>query len=227
MVKKEIAVYLFIGQDSTSKAAKLKELKAEFLPPEIEKFNFDLLYAKDLNLAVLQERFLSLPLKTKRRIIVIKNAEALKPEIKDFILKYIKKPYSQLILVLDIDTTSMHKAGAVRQGAKDEFIREISRYSETLHFKEEARLDTFSLGRQIESKRADYALRVLNQLLKNGERPERILGGLRYSWLKGISSQPELKKRIRLLLKCDLDIKTGRLEAQFALEKLVVNLCCF
>jgi hypothetical protein len=227
MVKEEISVYLFIGQDSFSKAVKLKNLKAEFLPPEIEKFNFDLLYAKDLNLAGLQERLLSLPLKTKKRIIVIKNAQDLKQEIKDFILRYVKKPYPAILLVLDIDSASMYKAGTLRQGSKDEFVRNIARYSETLHFREEIRLDTFNLGRQIELRRADYALRVLNQLLENGERPERILGGLRYSWLKGITSALELRKRIRLLLKCDLDIKTGKLKPEFALEKLVVNLCCF
>jgi len=226
MVKKESLVYLFIGQDSFSKAAKLKALKAELFPPQIENFNFDLLYGKNLNLADLQEKLLAIPVRSKKRLIVIKNAEDLKQKVKDFILEYVKKPYPQIILVLDIDSGGLERRGPTLQDYKDEFISKIARYGQTLRFKEETRPDTFTLSRHIEFKRTDYALKVLSQLLENGERPERILGGLRYSGLKGITQPFEFKKKARLLLKCDLDIKTGKLKPEFALEKLVVNLCC-
>jgi DNA polymerase III delta subunit len=66
---------------------------------------------------------------------------------------------------------------------------------------------------------------VLNQLLKKGERPERILGGLRYSWENSIATPLETRRRLKALLNCDIDIKTGRLKADFALERLVVSLC--
>jgi DNA polymerase III delta subunit len=77
----------------------------------------------------------------------------------------------------------------------------------------------------IESKRPDYALRTLSQLLKNGEKPERILGGLRYSFQRGPHTPLEIRKAIKLLLNCDITIKTGRLKPEFALERLVVKLC--
>jgi len=67
---------------------------------------------------------------------------------------------------------------------------------------------------------------VLNQLLRNGEKPERILGGLRYSWENSMADVFQIRKKLRLLLSCDIDIKTGRLRSDFALERLVVNLCC-
>jgi DNA polymerase III delta subunit len=208
-------VYLFIGQDSLSKDIKLKSLKQEFLPKELEQFNLDTLYAKELTLRVLQERVLSLPFKAKRRVIVIKEAQDLKEDTKEFILKYVKKPEAAVILVLDID----------RYDRRDEFLNSIYKYAKVFRFSERVQPDAFTLNRQISLRRADYALRVLNQLLKDGERPERILGGLRYAWERDVRSPAEMRKRLRLLLKCDVDIKTGRLKPNFALERLVVSLC--
>jgi len=235
MVKKESPTYLFIGQDSLSKDIKLKTLRQEFLKPDIEQFNLDISYARELSLKDLQEKLLCLPVspirntaqikdgtivsngvRTKKRIIVIKDAGELKEESKEFIFNYVKKPYAWVILVLDIN----------RQEPRDEFLSRISKYAQAYYFKETIPPDTFMLVRQIDLRRPDYALRLLSQLLQNGERPERILGGLRYAWERNLSRPLEKRKRLRLILNCDIDIKTGRLKACFALEKLVVNLCC-
>lgn len=215
MVKKETLLYLFIGQDILSKDAKLKQLKQGLLAKEIEHFNIDTLYGRELGLSELQERILCLPVKAKKRLIVIKGAEDLKKEVKDFLLNYSQRPHPQVIMVLDAD----------RCEVRDEFLSAIARRSQTFRFKEAARLDAFTLSRQIELGRPDYALRVLHQLLQKGERPERILGGLRYAWQKIPTSPQATRKRLRVLLNCDLEIKTGRLKSALALEKLVVYLC--
>ncbi|MFH0913520.1 MAG: hypothetical protein V1884_04505 [Candidatus Omnitrophota bacterium] len=215
MVKKEGLVYLFVGQDSLSKDIRLKRLKEEFLSENTEHFNLDILYAKELNLPTLQERLLSLPLKAKKRIIVVKDSQNLREEIKDFILQYIKRPQDKTILVLDTD----------KSAPRDEFIRQVSRDAEVLRFKEPLHLDTFTLSRSIDFRKTGHALWVLNQLLQNGERPERILGGLRYAWENSITQPQETRRKLKVLLNCDIDIKTGRLKPDFALERLVVSLC--
>lgn len=209
------AIYLLVGQDPASKEIKLKRLREEFLEPQTEQFNLDILYAQDLNLKGLQEKLRNLPLKVKKRIVVIKCAQELRSELKEFILKYVLSPYPQIVLILDID----------RQLPKDEFVNRILKYARVYYFKQEMPPDTFALSRQIERKRPDYALRTLNQLLQNGTRPEWILGGLRYSWEKEDNLDSERRRRLKLLLDCDLDIKTGRLKPSFALERLVLNLC--
>ena len=86
-------------------------------------------------------------------------------------------------------------------------------------------MDTFALSRAIDLKKPAYALGVLSELLKNGEKPERIMGGLRYSWENSSTDALVVRKRLQILLSCDIDIKTGRLKPDFALEKLVLNLC--
>ncbi|MFA5410887.1 MAG: hypothetical protein WC321_03395 [Candidatus Omnitrophota bacterium] len=216
MVAKSSFLHLFIGRDSYHKDIKLARIKQEVLSPQLQDFNLDILYARDLSLNKLQEQLLWLPLGAKKRIVVIKEAQSLKEELKGFILKYIKSPQPQLILILDIS----------RQDPKDRFIKQFASVSQVYRFGEDAyHLDTFSLSRQIELRRADFSLRLLDQLLKNGEKPERIMGGLRYVWEKDSAHPLESRKRLRLLLNCDIEIKRGRLLPQFALEKLVVSLC--
>ncbi len=210
-------VYLFIGEDCLAKDIQIKRIKQEFLTKELESFNLDILYAKELNLKGLQERLLCLPVKSTQRIIVIKGAQVLKEEIKEFISKFVIKPQRQIILVLDIN----------EQDRRDEFIARISRYVKIYRFQETKRPDTFTLSRWITLKKPDYALRILSELLKDGERPERILGGLRYVWEKDSASGYEMGKRLKLLLNCDIDMKTGRLKPALALEKLVLSLCGF
>jgi DNA polymerase III delta subunit len=208
-------VYLLVGQDIASKEAQLKKIKQEFLPPSLQDFNLDTLYAKEIKLKDIQERFLCLPLKNTKRIIVIKDAQLLDETSRDFLLAFAQKPYPQLVLVLDF----------AQYDYKDKFFNGLAAQARILRFKETVEPDTFTLNRQIELKKADFALRLLNQLLGSGQAPERILGGLRYAWEKQGIQGAAAQKKLKLLLGCDLEIKTGRLKPAFALEKLIVSLC--
>jgi DNA polymerase III delta subunit len=212
---KEHPVYLFLGQDASSKNTVLNRLKERLLPKETQEFNLDILYAKELSLSGLQEKLLFLPVNLAKRLVVIKNAQDLKAEIKDFLVKYVKKPQNQIILVIDVE----------RSKAQDDFIEQINKFAQICHFKEERRQDVFDLSRQIELRKAGASLLILHQLLQEGEKPERILGGLRASWLRNIVEPVALKKRIKMLLKSDIDLKTSRLKAVFVLERLVISLC--
>jgi len=208
-------VYLFIGQDSLSKDIQLKKIRQEFLDKNTEQFNLDILYAKELALKDLQERLICLPVKSSKRIVVIKDAQNLKEDVKEFVLQYVKKPYKKIIFILDISYAEK----------PDEFINRLYRYAKIIRFRETQAVDTFTIGRWIALKRPGYALRVLDQLLKNGERPERILGGLRYIWERDSASPLKIRRKLKLLLNCDIDIKRGRLKPVFALEKLIISLC--
>lgn len=208
-------VYLFIGDDSASKNSRLKALRHETLQKDTEPFNLDILYAPQLSRKDLQEKLIYLPVKSPHRLLVIKDAQNLKEEAQDFILEYVQRPSEQIVLVLDVSQPQKSQG----------FIRQLNRHAKVIRFKETRPPDTFTLSRSIELRKPDAALRLLNQLLKNGERPERILGGLRYAWEKDTAHPAEMKRKLHLLLLCDIDIKTGRLKPPFALEKLVIGLC--
>ena len=215
-------IYLFVGQDSphkdsplSAKDIQLKQIKEEFLPKKVEQFNLDTLYAGALKLRELQEKLLLLPVSSSKRIVIVRNAQELSRDIEDFISQWANKSAKEIILLLDIE----------EQSGKEAFINGLSKHAKIFRFKETLALNTFNLTRQIEQRRPDYALKVLDQLLKDGERPERVLGGLRYALEKSRLNPLEIKRRIRLLVESDIEIKTGKAKPVFILEKLIVRLC--
>lgn len=211
-----MAVNLFIGQDQFSKDIKLEKIKRELFLKELEPFNFDSFHAQELNLNKLQEVLLRLPVKARKRLVLIKEASHLKEPIKDYLTLYIKKPATTTLLILDVE----------RLNKKDTFLNKVLKSSTTFRFREGQTIDTFSLNREINNRRINTGLKVLQRLLLDGVRPEKIMGGLRYCWENNYLSPQERKRRLGFLLNCDIDIKTGRLNPQLALERLLINLCC-
>ena len=210
-----VTTHLFIGSDPVAKDARLKQLKREYIAPGAADFNTDNLYAKDITLKDLQERLQSLPVNSPNRIVIIRDARNLKSDCKEYLAVYAKTPYKGVVLVIDIEP----------QDKRDAFVAQMQRVSNVERFKEEARPDTFILCRQIEARKADAAVRILHQLLDGGEKAERIMGGMRYSWAHSGLGAAQAGRRLRLLLACDREIKTGMLKPVFALEKLIVVLC--
>ncbi len=210
-------VYIFIGQDNPAKELQLKKIRQVYLAKDLEQFNLDIIYAKDAKLKSIQEIFLGLPVNADKRMIVIKDAGNLSKDCREFIERYLPSASRHIVLVMDFEHFDR----------KDDFLSTVSRHAKILRFTEIPQEDTFGLLRQIESGQAASALSILTRLLKDGERPERILGGLRYSWEKQNGALAENKRRLLALLECDIDIKKGRLKPAFALEKLVIELCVF
>jgi len=220
-------VYLFVGSDPPAKDAQLKKIRLQALDQHTEQFNLDVLYARDTSLKELQEKLFYLPVKSLKRVVVVKGAEDLKEESREYLAQYVKTPPKQTILVLDIDTRQQ-KGAFGKNDRLESFIRRISGYAKTIRFQEDPRPDTFSLGRQINLRRPDAALKILRELTRfNDERKlaPLILGVLRANFEREVAEPLELRRRLKLLLACDLEIKTGKLKASFALEKLIVALC--
>lgn len=210
-------VYIFIGQDNPAKEIQLKKIKQEYLAKDLEQFNLDVIYSREAKLKSVQEIFLNLPVKAGKRIILVKDAGSLPKDCQEFIGRYILAPVNHIVLVMEFEHFDR----------KDGFLNSACRNGRVIRFKEALQDDTFSLARQIESGQIAQALGVLTRILKDGERPERILGGLRYSWEKQGGKLAESRRRLAALLQCDIDIKKGRLKPAFALEKLVISLCAF
>jgi DNA polymerase III delta subunit len=209
--------YLFVGEDEFSKDIKLQKIKQGLFSPQLESFNSETLYAKELDLRTLQEKLLQLPVKAKQRLILIKSASKLRPDVKEYLLSYIRKPFSHVVLVLD----------ARRVDRRDSFFNRISGPRELINFRESIELNAFTLSRQVLQRRIKPALRLLRKLLLKGEKPEKILGAIRYQLNQERLGSEEKKKKLWFLLNCDIDIKTGRLKPDLALERLLLRLCYF
>jgi DNA polymerase III delta subunit len=205
-------VYLLIGQDAVSKDTALEDLKKQILPGT-SAFNLDTLYGRDTTLKRLQELLLFFPF-AGSRMVVIRNAQELREDAKKFLLEFAKNPPEQIALVIDVE----------RNLPKDGFLEGLKRHCRVQYFREERTQTVFDLARAMEVRNARESLGILNALLAAGEKPERLLGGLRASWQRRTGDQRELERRLGLLLECDLAIKTGRLKPALVLERLVIGL---
>ena len=207
--------YLFAGEETQPKDIKLKALKSEVLTQSLAEFNCDTLSAPELTLKLLQEKLKFVPVGSLSRMVIIRQAGLLKENIREFVIAYLAKPYPSVTLVLDMD----------RYNPKDAFTQKLSRLVKVFRSRDQLQTDSFALHRQIELRRPDSALKLLRQLLENGQKPEMILGGLRYCWSREVTPQALKRRKLKTLLNCDIEIKTGKLRPDFALEKLVLKLC--
>ena len=216
--------YLFIGEDESAKRDKINSLKSELLEKGFEDFNCESFYAKELTLPLFKEALSRLPLESPQRIVVIKDVFKLKDELKDYFAAQIEKLPEDLILILE---------SAVIPKTESAFVNKISRYGKVIPFKAKEKIDAFGLARAIERKDASFALNLLVDLFRNGEKPEMILGALRHRFVKSdyfSAAQNSLKlkekkEKVGLLMEADLNLKTGKVKPEFALEILVVKLC--
>jgi hypothetical protein len=210
-------VYILLGQDTARKNAAVLRLTDESVPRGCgtQCFDSDICWGHDATLAGVQEALMRLPAQGSKRMVVIKEAQDLKPQIRDFLAASEQKDDPRLILVLDFS----------RHDQKDPFLAKLMPRAKVLRTREEARYTAFDLSRHIESKHPGESLLVLHELLRKGERPELIMGALRSACERRTPDPKALKKKIRALLACDSAIKTGRSKPVFALERLVVILC--
>ncbi len=207
-------VYLLTGQDSASKDRLLAELKEKYLPPEARDFNVDILYPSDLTVQGLQEKLLFFPVGSRTRLVVLREAHRLKPAVKTFLSAYAAHPLPEVILVVDLP----------QHEPRDPFYRSLAAAARVVVCGQVERIDAFQLGRCIAARRTAQALQLLSRLLQKGEKPELIVGGVRAALSRELAGA-RLTQALRLLLRCDVEIKTGKIRADFALERLMVRLC--
>ncbi len=209
-------VYLFIGEDELGRDSRIRTLKKQLFPANLEPFNCEVLSARDLDLLTLQEAFQRLPVEAKKRLLIIKEISRLKADLQEHFLAQLKNLPESIVLALHV----------LRIDRDDTFLNQLSSISKVVLLnKARAKVDAFTLAQAIESQQPEDALNILTDLLREGEKPERILGGLRYQLTKGAVNLKDKTRKIDLLLDADIKIKTGKLKPAFALEALVVKLC--
>lgn len=208
-------LYVFLGQDSAAKDTALKQIQEQHLAPGTRDFNSDTLYGGDITLQQLQEKLLFLPSLSATRVIMLNNAAEAAEPVRSFLLDWAKNKHPGVLLIIE-----------VRSPSGNSFAQKATALADKVYtFSRSEQPDVFALARQVEARNGPASLRILNGLLRAGEKPERILGGLRASWERNTKSQHALKKRMQALLQSDIEIKTGKLKPSIALEKMVVSLC--
>jgi DNA polymerase III delta subunit len=212
-----ILIYLLIGDDLPAKDARIAGIKLKFFKdfPQAEGFDFDNLDAGRLETDALKKAFLALPALAAHRLIVLRQIQKLKSADVRVLLDYCLKPQKYCDLVLesgDIELKGDLKDLSVSMRAE---VFALSRPP-----------DVFDMTRLITARRAAEALKMLDIFFRSNVRPLQIMGALVWYWRKEgrACGKERFEKGLKALEEADLNIKRSRIDPQYAVEKLVVEL---
>ena len=209
--------YLLLGDDVEAKDQKIAELKKRLFPsPDALKFDYEILYGTKLEADELKKALLALPVIASQRLVVIRAVHKSNAPNQRIIAEFIRTPQNHIVLVLDSDEADD------RQG----FVREWLPFVKVLNVSRGSRQNVFDVTNAMAACNPSQALKVLGDLLAQGDHPLQIMGAMVWFWGK---SRPRLtderfRQGLLELQETDLNIKRSRLRPEHALEMLVVRL---
>jgi len=210
-------IYLFFGQDYSAKDQKIREIKNKYLiSDQAQHYDFDQLDGSKLSAEDLKKSLITLPVILKQRILLIRKIEKLTDQNKEILLTWINEKKAHGVLLLDSDAAEL----------KNAFFKEISLSAQLFSFSLGKKQNVFDMTRAIGSRNGTEALRILNELMEEGDHPLQIMGGLVWFWgkQKSVVSSDKFLKGLKFLQEADLNIKRSRLKPEYAVEMAVVKL---
>ncbi|MDP8265290.1 MAG: hypothetical protein P9M12_07460 [Candidatus Aceula lacicola] len=209
--------YLLVGQ-SPSKENKISEIKTNILTSkESLFFDYEVLYAHKLSVEVLKKSLISLPSVSQKRVVLIRQAHDLNAQAKKIIAGCLKDCSISLELILDADYWS----------PKDSLLKSFGKLVKVFNFEKEQKVDVFELTKAISVGQKVKALKLADQLIKEGNHPLKIMAPILWAWKKSRNriSKEKFRQGLTALQEADFCIKRSRLKPEYALEVLVVKLC--
>lgn len=97
------SVYLLVGDEQLLKEEKLSELKSETLQKGAEPVDYNIFYAKDAKAKEIIESAYTQPFMSKKRVVVVKDADKLSAQDRDALISYMASPSKSTVLVLVAD----------------------------------------------------------------------------------------------------------------------------
>src|SRR6266545_2101839 len=94
------AAYYICGEDDFQKEDAMKQLIAAAVDPAMRDFNLDVHRAQELDPKTLDAFLSSIPMMAEHRVVVIRDAGALKRDTRRVLEKYLEKPSSDTLLLL-------------------------------------------------------------------------------------------------------------------------------
>ena len=212
-----MAYYLLSGDDSLEKDQKIEQIKSDMLQTnEAKEFDFEVLYSHKLNAEVLKKSLIAVPAVAPQRVVVIYAIQKLSPHNKDIIIDFLEKKEQHVTLILSDDTVD----------AKNSFIKKITPFVKMLRFSKGKKKNVFDLTNVMSKRNGTQALKILHELMDDGNHPLQLMGGLIWYWGKEKSklTSERFQKGLQRLQEADLNIKRSRLKPSEAMEVLVIRL---
>ncbi len=209
-------IYLFLGDDLPAKDAKIAEIKNKFFKNSEElAFDFDNLDANQLGADGLKQAFLTLPVIAPHRLIIVRQVHKLKTADIQVLINFCQKPAKHCDVVLESGENTLKGD-----------LKDLPLYCKAVVLARPLGPNVFDMTKLITAHRSGEALKMLDGFYRADVHPLQIMGALVWYWGKeGKSAGRERFERgLKALEEADLNIKRSRLDPQYAVEKLVVEL---
>ncbi len=210
-------IYLLKGDDYRAKETKIDELKKKILVhPDAPRFDFDNLDAAKLPPAELKKSLVSLPAVNPQRLVFIRNIQKAGEQNQQILLDFVQSKPDHCVIIADISAPS-------QKG----FLTKLSKIGQKLEFDSGRKTVIWDMTKQIEARNPKDALRLLNEMISDGNHPLQIMGGLVWFWgrMKARIPAGRFQQGLRELQAADLNIKRSRLQPEHAVQILVTKLC--
>ena len=125
MPTKILPAYLFLGEEDFLKEEAIEKLKSGFLSTQTKELNYSVFYAKDknFNLNEMLNNLSTLPFLSKKRLIVLKDADSLPAALRQPVLSYLCNPKESTIFVIESPSPVI----------KGDFLLEVSRHAQLVY----------------------------------------------------------------------------------------------
>ncbi len=209
-------VYLLLGDDTAAKDVKIAEIKSKiFKDQQSALFDFDNLDAKELSAQALKKSLMSLPVSAGKRLIILRQVHKLKAADIAVLLNFCKKPLDHCDVILE----------STEKTLKGD-LKDLPLYAKGMVFGTPEGPNVFDMTRLITSRRGADALKMLDGFYQEHTHPLQIMGALVWYWGKEgrALGKDKFERGLKALEAADLNIKRSRLNPEYAVEKLVVEL---
>lgn len=232
MVGSSPRIFLVTGIDFNQRQLLIENIKNKVFKKPATPLNILTFYSKEIDIKDLQEKILTFSF-DKEKIIIIKNAESLTKEAKEFLFNNLKKILSHNYIILETDKDYL-QLQRDKKISSDIFFGFILKNAE-IPFKDRKPSASYEISfegfkRSTRKNNAAEALYILEKLFesKASDREKEILGLQILGVLVGECSylkNPLLReKSFNYLWETDRLIKEKGLEPRFALEILLTKL---
>ena len=103
-------IYFFTEEESFLKDKAFELLRKKIVHPDFEAFNFSVFYGEETKAKEVLEALQSPPVLTDKKLVILRNFQALPPSEKNKILKYVEHPVENSVLVIETGKGSLKAA---------------------------------------------------------------------------------------------------------------------
>lgn len=208
-------IYLLLGEDTQAKDNKILQIKSSvLLNPQSNHFDFESLDAQHLSAANFKKSLLGLAVMSSKRLILIRHVNQLKSEGLKVLESFLEGPCEHCDIILET-------AGPLKES-----LSGIAAKAKVFNFGMKEEQNIFNMTKLMSAKKTTEALKMLHEFYGSGMYPLQMMGALVWYWNKDgrALGAAKFQRGLKALEEADLNIKRSRLQPEYAVEKLVVEL---